>query len=107
MVRFLVLYKKPQDTEAFERHYHDVHLPLAKKLFGLRYYRISRNITPVRGGEPYYLVAELAWDDMDSLKKAFASPEGQATSQDMVNLEKLSPGVQSMIYELEELFKNV
>jgi uncharacterized protein (TIGR02118 family) len=36
MVRFLILYNKPDDAPAFERHYHDVHMPLAKKLPGLR-----------------------------------------------------------------------
>lgn len=29
MVRFLVVYEKPQDPEEFDRHYREVHLPLA------------------------------------------------------------------------------
>src|SRR5713226_5048098 len=29
MVGFLVLYHKPEDIEAFERHYRDVHIPLS------------------------------------------------------------------------------
>src|SRR4051794_21893996 len=101
MVRFLVLYNEPVDIEAFERHYREVHIPLAKKLPGLRRYSRSRNSVPVRGGDPYYLVAELEWDSMEDIKKAFQSEEGRATAEDMVNLEKLSPGVHSMIYELE------
>ena len=103
MTRFLVLYRQPTDVEAFERHYLDVHVPLAKKLPGLRRYAVSRNSVVVRGGERYYLVAELEWDDMDSLKRDFASPMGRATASDMENLEALSPGVQSMILELEDL----
>ena len=103
MVRFLVLYKKPHDIEAFEHHYHEVHIPLTKKLAGLRRYTISRNPAPVRGGEPYYMVAELDWDDMAALRRAFQSPEGQANAADVANLAKLSPGVHSMIYELEEV----
>jgi uncharacterized protein (TIGR02118 family) len=59
MVRFLVLYDQPRDPGAFERHYRDVHIPLAKKLPGLRRYTISRSVAPVRGGEAYYLLAEL------------------------------------------------
>ncbi|MBV9710422.1 MAG: EthD family reductase [Ktedonobacteraceae bacterium] len=35
------------------------------------------------GGEPYYLIAELGWDDMAALQEAFQSPEGQATAQDV------------------------
>ncbi|MGI9149624.1 MAG: EthD family reductase [Chloroflexota bacterium] len=80
MIRFLVLYQRPTDVPAFERHYLDVHVPLAKKLPGLRKYAVSRTVTAVRGPKPYYLVAELEWDDMASLQRDFASPIGQATS---------------------------
>jgi uncharacterized protein (TIGR02118 family) len=103
MVRLLVLYTQPNDVEAFERHYHDVHVPLVKKLAGLKRYTISRNIAPRRGGDAYYLVAELEWETLEASKSALQSPEGQATSQDVANLEVFSPGVRSMIYELEEL----
>jgi uncharacterized protein (TIGR02118 family) len=101
MVRFLVLYNKPEDTEAFNRHYREVHIPLTKKLPGLRRYTLGWNAAPIRGGEPYYLVAELEWDDMDSLRKAFQSPEGQATGQDVANFT--NGGVLSMVYEVEEV----
>ena len=49
MVRFLVLYDTPADPEAFDRHYRDVHIPLAKQLPGLRRYTVSRNHGAVRG----------------------------------------------------------
>jgi uncharacterized protein (TIGR02118 family) len=101
MVRFLVLYDRPQDVQAFERHYRDVHVPLAKQLPGLRRYTVSRNVAPVRGGEPYFLVGELEWDDMASLRRAFESDEGKATAADMQNLAK--DGVRSMVFELEDL----
>lgn len=101
MVRFLVLYDRPQDVQAFERHYREVHVPLAKQLPGLRRYSISRNITAVRGGEPYFLVGELEWDDIASLRRAFESDAGKATAADMANLAK--DGVRSMIFELEDL----
>jgi uncharacterized protein (TIGR02118 family) len=101
MVRFLVLYDTPPDPEAFDRHYREVHIPLTKKLQGLRRYTISRNAAPIRGGKPYYLVAELDWDDMAALQQAFQSPEGQATAADVPKFA--SHGVHSMIYELEEV----
>ena len=102
MVRFIVLYDQPEDAEAFDRHYREVHIPLAKKLPGLRRYTISRNARPVRGGDLYYLVAELDWDDIEALQRDFRSPEGQATAADVA---KLAPEgkVRSMIYELEEV----
>lgn len=39
---------------------------------------------------------------MDALQQAFQSPEGQATAQDVANLESLT-GVRSMVYEVEEI----
>jgi uncharacterized protein (TIGR02118 family) len=77
MVRFIALYDQPEDAEAFDRHYREVHIPLAKKLPGLRRYTISRNARPSRGADAYYLVAELDWDDMDALERDFRSPEGE------------------------------
>lgn len=101
MVRFLVLYDVPSDIDEFERHYREVHIPLAKKLPGLLRYSLSRNIAPIRGGAPYYLVAELDWSDMDSLKRAFSSPEGKATADDVARFAPA--GVRSMIYQVEEV----
>lgn len=100
-MRFLVLYDRPQDVEAFERHYYEVHIPLAKKLPGLRRYTIGRNPSAVRGGDPSFLVGELDWDDMASLRRAFESPEGKATAADVAKLS--ADGVRSMVYEVEDI----
>jgi uncharacterized protein (TIGR02118 family) len=102
MVRFINLYDEPEDAEAFDRHYREIHIPLARKLRGLRRYTISRNARPIRGGDAYYLVAELDWDDMDALQRDFRSPEGQATADDVANLAPEGK-VRSMIYELEDV----
>ena len=39
--RFVVMYDTPSDVDAFERHYNDVHIPLAKQYPGLRRYTRS------------------------------------------------------------------
>ena len=39
--RFTILWSKPKDVDAFERHYREVHVPLAKKMPGLRRYTLS------------------------------------------------------------------
>jgi uncharacterized protein (TIGR02118 family) len=102
MVKFIVLWNTPDDPVAFERHYRDVHIPLARQLSGLRRYTIGRHATTIRGGETYYWIAELEWDSMEALQKAFQSPQGQATAQEVANLAR-SAGVQSMVYEVEEV----
>jgi uncharacterized protein (TIGR02118 family) len=102
MTRFLILYNKPDDLQAFERHYQETHVPLAKKLPELQRYTVSRSVMPVPGGEPYYLVAELDWNDRAALQRALQSPEGQAIAQDLAeHLARLSPGVRSMIFEVK------
>lgn len=56
----------------------------------------------VRGGEPFYLVAELEWDTMDDLHAAFGSEQGRATAADVAELAA-GGGVRSMIFEVEAL----
>ena len=36
MARFLVLWGTPEDPDYFERHYREIHVPLVKKLPGVR-----------------------------------------------------------------------
>ncbi len=103
MIRFLVLYERPHDVEAFDRHYFGVHVPLAKRLPGLRRYSVSRRPVRVRGPEPYYLVAELDWDDMADLQRDFASPLGQETARDVDHLATLCPEIRSTIFEIDVL----
>jgi uncharacterized protein (TIGR02118 family) len=99
-VRFLALYETPTDPEAFDRHYREVHIPLGRRLPGLRRYAVGRDVVAVRGA-PYYLVAELEWDTMEELRAAFASPEGRATAADAARLQELAP-VRSMTFTVDD-----
>ena len=42
--RFVVMYDAPSDVDAFERHYNNVHIPLAKQYPGLRRYTRSHKL---------------------------------------------------------------
>ena len=103
MARFLVLWDTPEDQDGFERHYREVHVPLVKKLPGVRRYTFSRDTAPVRG-DRYYRIAEVDFDDLIALRQAFASPEGRAAAAD-VDILASHAGAQarSMVYELEDL----
>jgi uncharacterized protein (TIGR02118 family) len=104
MIKQIVLWNTPEDPVAFERHYRDVYIPLVKQLPGLRRYTIGCHATEHREGEPYYWIAELEWDSMDALQKAFQSPQGQATAQEVENLASgTGTGFRSMAYEVEEV----
>jgi len=99
-VRFLAVYETPADPVAFDRHYRDVHIPIAQRLPGLRRYLVSREVASVRG-DPYYLVAELEWDTMEELRAAFASASGRATAADAADLQQLAT-VRSMVYTADD-----
>ena len=84
MARLVVMYKTPKDPAAFDKHYADKHIALAKKIPGVRKYEISSGAvgTPA-GPSGYHLVAILQFDDVAAIQKAFASPEGQAAVADV------------------------
>ena len=80
MHRITIQYGAPADPEAFEKHYAEVHIPLASKLPNLR--RFSRSHPRGLGTQAPYFVAELWFDDADALKAALKSPEMAETAAD-------------------------
>jgi uncharacterized protein (TIGR02118 family) len=78
MAQMIVLYKKPTDPAAFDQQYAETHIPLAKKIPGLRKYEVSLGpVTTPFGPSAYHLIATLHFDTMAAMQSAFASPEGQ------------------------------
>jgi uncharacterized protein (TIGR02118 family) len=99
-----VIYRTPKNVEAFDRHYFDIHIPLAKKLPGLRKYEISYGSVAVLAGSPdVYLIGTLHFDDLAAIKTAFASPEGQACRADRQVFAPDDTGVQMFLFENREV----
>ena len=94
--RFLALYDTPADPEGFDRHYREIHIPLIRRLPGLRRYSVGRDVTVLHGA-PCYLITELEWETMEELRAAFDSPAGHATAADAARLEELA-SVRRMIF---------
>jgi uncharacterized protein (TIGR02118 family) len=95
----LELYNVPADPTAFEQYYRGTHIPIAKRMPGLRSYVINRGPLASVGGAPYYLVAVLSFDSMDAIQAAMGSPEGKATLADVANFA--TGGVTVLMYETE------
>jgi uncharacterized protein (TIGR02118 family) len=100
MVRLLVLYGQPTDPAAFDRHYREVHVPLARKLPGLRRYTISAGVRALQGTAPY-LVAELDFDDRAAFRQAMEAPEGRAVAADLPGFA--TGGATLLLYEVEDV----
>jgi len=85
MALILVLYNPPADPAAFDAYYFATHVPIARKIPGLR--KMTFNAAPplaIVGSAPH-LVAALEFDSMNAIQAALASPEGQATAADLGN----------------------
>ena len=87
MASIFAMYKRPADPAAFDRYYYATHVPIAKKVPGLRHYEVtSGNVGAVPGGDaPYHLIAVLTFDLLEAIDAALRSPEGQATAADLPN----------------------
>lgn len=84
MARLLVMYKTPRDTAAFDKHYFEKHIPLAKKIPGVRKIEVSQgSVMNPMGGSTYHLVAILQFDNVAAIQGGFASAEGQAAVADV------------------------
>ena len=86
MAMIVALYKKPADAKAFDAYYYSTHVPIAKKLPGLRSYQVSSGpVAAGQGDSPYHLVALLEFDSLAAIQAGLGAPEGQATAADLAN----------------------
>lgn len=86
MFQLTALYNHPEDPAAFDKHYDEVHAPLANTLPGLQRYSVSRpGPGPDGSAPPYHLVAVLEFQDETSFASGMGGPEGQAAVADLAN----------------------
>jgi len=104
MSRMVVIYRTPKDPAAFDAHYRDVHVPLAKKLPGLVKYEVSRRPIVAPAGDPEpYLVGILSFESLAAMQRAFATPEGRACAADRRVLAPDDDDVQMYLFDVDEL----
>ncbi len=84
MAQLVVMYKTPKDATAFDKYYFEKHIPLAKKIPGLRKYEVSEGpVATPAGPSGYHLVALLHFDTLAAIQAAFGSAEGKAAVADV------------------------
>jgi uncharacterized protein (TIGR02118 family) len=95
MAHVVVMYKTPKDVAAFDKHYAEIHIPLAKKIPGLRKYEVSQGVVATPAGPSgYHLIATLHFDSLGAIKAGFGSEEGKAAGADV---QKFATGGVDMI----------
>jgi uncharacterized protein (TIGR02118 family) len=83
MVQMTVIYKIPEYVDFFEKHYFEIHIPLAKQLQGLIKYEINDGqIMSTTGHIATHRIANLYFNSMEEMKKAFQSEIGQQCAAD-------------------------
>src|SRR5471032_380370 len=102
MAELVVMYKMPKDKAAFDKHYFEKHVPIAKKIPGLRKYTVSQGpVATPAGPSPFHLIATLTFDNLGAIQAAFRSAEGKATAADVPTFA--SGGVDMIMYETKEV----
>ncbi|WP_407185911.1 EthD family reductase [Bradyrhizobium centrosematis] len=102
MAELVVLYKTPKDTAAFDKHYAETHIPLAKKLPGLKKYAVSTGtVGSPAGPSGIHLVAILTFDSVAAIQSAFGSAEGKAAAADVPKFA--SGGADLLIFDTKEV----
>ena len=117
MIKLVFVIRRREDmtAEEFHRYWLEEHGPLARSLvepLGARRYVQAHTVAPELNAqlaatrdtaEPYDGLAELWWDSLEDLAAAFASEEGQAAGQTLMEDEaKFIDFARSSLFLAEE-----
>ena len=102
MFKLVILLKKKSTLSNgdFARYCLETHASLAKRMPGVRRYVVNIVSRPPNREPDYNGVVELWFDDIDAMKKAFASSEGQTTQKDT---EAFTEGVTTLFIDEHQI----
>ena len=85
MPRLVALYNVPDDPDAFDAHYRDVHAPIIDRYPNLRGVRLTKPVGVAGRAAPYHLMAEMVFDTDADLDAALSSEAGVESARDLRN----------------------
>jgi uncharacterized protein (TIGR02118 family) len=100
--KIMVMYPTPKDLAAFERAYHDEHIPMAAATFGAAgavKAVLSKGIGAPSGVPPFHRIAEIHFKTMADLQACAASKAGQDA---LAHATKISNGGPPVVIIAEE-----
>ena len=100
MIRLTVLYGHPDDPAAFDRYYHEVHIPIARQMVGLKGWTIGKCQSIDADPPKFYLIVGLYAETRERMEQILATPEGQAAIADVPNF---ATGGVTFLYDEEEV----
>jgi uncharacterized protein (TIGR02118 family) len=104
MAQMIVIYKTPRNPAAFDRHYFEVHIPLARQLPGLRKLETNRGpIISLHGASDVHSVATLHFGSLSDINAAFMTECGRACAADRQQLAPHANDVQMFLFDTQGL----
>ena len=89
MYKLYAVWTHPDDVEAFEKHYVEIHAPLAAAIPGLQRLVLTRTSESLGDKPlPFHRIAELWFEDADALEAAETSPELEAAAKDAAEMQE-------------------
>ena len=75
MYKLIAIYKMPSDLESFEKHYDEIHAPLAAKVPSLKELRVNKITGTPQGESDLLMIAEMVFENKDDFKTGMKSSE--------------------------------
>jgi|SRR3990172_869699 len=86
-VKFMVIYPRPKDIEAFEKVYQEKHVPMAvEKMTGKTKFVATKVLDSPQGTPPFYRIAEIHFPTMEALQTCAASEGAKETLAHAVSI---------------------
>ncbi|HWO97296.1 MAG TPA: EthD family reductase [Bacillus sp. (in: firmicutes)] len=91
MTKLMIMYPTPFNLEKFDELYFKEHVPLAQQVKGVKHtfmHKVVQNLNP---NEPFYLIVELEFEDLEQLHHVISTPEWEKVSADAERLHPYLP----------------
>lgn len=82
MVKFVALYRQPDDPAAFDRWYTEQHLPICLRYPDTEAIRYGKVTGSPRGESDFYMMFEAVYKDRETMMASLMSPPGMESAQD-------------------------
>jgi uncharacterized protein (TIGR02118 family) len=89
MPKFVAMYTRPDDVEAFEDHYRTVHVPIMDRWPNVESTEITRGTGTPRGTQaPFHLITTIRFATAEGMQQALTSEAGSEAARDAMGLAK-------------------
>ena len=84
MIKFIILFEQPAETEAFENAYQDF-LALVERMPNIQRRQVAHITGSPLGNPPFYRMLELYFESPEAQQTALMSPIGQEAGQELIS----------------------